>query len=155
MQLFERNDVLLYGLSLWSAVGSSAPHHICRLLLASHTNVSVKELCICGNKQDEGASWIADLLRNKRDFTLIGFADCCFPFTQTLSFLRGQADLKVLYFSQCRINRDLLLFNDTDFTQLFINNILLSPFTNVETLVLDGCDESLSEEYNHSPTRDG
>jgi hypothetical protein len=106
------------------------PPQVRRLLEALHTNRSVKALRISSLKGDEGALWVADLLRHKADFTELGFYWCRFSFTQILPLLREQRNLTVVAFDSCHVNNeDVLLFNDPEFTLLFINNILLSPRT--------------------------
>jgi hypothetical protein len=115
------------------------PRQFRRFLEALHTNRSVKELCISSLKGDEGASWIADLLRYKRNFTDIYLSVCCFPFTQIFPLLRGQSALTGLTLNGCSISNSsnaICLFNDSESTQLLIDNILLPPSPSVATLKL-------------------
>jgi hypothetical protein len=120
------------------------PHQqVFRLLEALHTNRSVKDLRIGRLNNDIGASWIVDLLCHKRDFTTIHLGYCCFPFTQILPLLRGQLNLTTLTLSGCRISAGQFLFNDPESTQLFVDNVLMSPSTAIKTLCLEHCGVNL------------
>jgi hypothetical protein len=99
------------------------------LLAALHTKRSVKVLSTCSLQDNDAAVWIADLLRHKTDFTRIRFLRCCFPFSQMLPLLRGQPSLKALAFCNCHIGDNILLFSDTEFTQLFAEIVLLPSST--------------------------
>jgi hypothetical protein len=75
-------------------------------------------------------------------------------FTLILRFLRGQCTLKTLRLGDSCGE----LFNDTEFTQLFANNVLLSPSKAIKSLFLTNCgvslekstiDGSVSQEYYH------
>jgi Leucine Rich repeat len=134
---------LLQSLRLWNL----PPRQSHRLLEALHTNRSVKELCISSLKGDEGASCIADLLRHKKDFMELHLFNCCFPFTQILPLLRGQPNLKCLDLNSCCIgDNNIALFKDPQFTQLFVDFILLSPSTTIKTLYLRYCGVSLENQ---------
>jgi hypothetical protein len=64
--------------------------------------------------------------------------------TQILPLLRGQPKLTSLAFDGFRIKNGLfLLFEDPESTQVFVDNILLSPPTALMTLSLYGCGISL------------
>jgi hypothetical protein len=124
------------------------PQQIRRMLAALHTNRSVKELNIFNLMYNDGASWVADLLRHKTDFTDFHLTSCSFQlFTQILPLLRGQRNLPTVRFSGCRSGNggvnDILLFDDPEYTQLFVNNVLLSPFTSIKTLFLNYCGASV------------
>jgi hypothetical protein len=69
--------------------------------------------------------------------------DCRSPFTQILPLLREQPYLQSLGFNHCRTCSDVLLFNDPEFTQLFVGNVLLSPPPALKSLILNGCGLSL------------
>jgi hypothetical protein len=114
------------------------PQHFRRLLSSLYTNRSVKNLRIDCLRDHEGASWIADLLRHKTDFTAVRFHDCRLPFTQILPLLPGQPNLQSLALSYCIID-----FNDPLSIQLFVDNILLTPTPTVKTLSLPTCNLSL------------
>jgi hypothetical protein len=93
---------------------------------------------------DEGAVWIADLLRHKTNFTAIHLAFCLFPMTQILPLLRGCTFLETLVVSGYDNGDDnMVLFNDPANTQLFVSNVLLAPGTNLKTLCLHHCGVSL------------
>ena len=88
----------LQGLTVWELPSQQ----IRRLLVALHTNRSVKELSICELQDDECGSWIADLSRHKQDFTEILLSKSRFPLTQILPLLsKGQPQLKELGFDEC------------------------------------------------------
>ena len=54
--------------------------------------------------------------------------------------MRGQRKLQKLQLFWCRDTRSgLLLFDDPEITQLFIDNVLLSPSTAIKNLMLDSC----------------
>jgi hypothetical protein len=76
-------------LDLWSLPDQQAR----RLLEALHTNRYVKELCIFNLKNNEGALWIADLLRHKTDIVTLEFRRCRFSLARILPFLHGQTAL--------------------------------------------------------------
>jgi hypothetical protein len=130
----------LRALVLWNL-----PHQQARRLLNSlHANRSVKNLCIADLQGEQVSSWIADLLRHKKDFTNLHLRHCRFPLKQVLPLLRGQSNLKRLEFFNCLIGdkNTFLLFNDPEFTQSFVDHVLLSPPT-VKTLLLRHCGVSL------------
>jgi hypothetical protein len=129
----------LHTLFLWEL----PPRQIRRLLDSLHTNRSVKKLFVRKLQDNEGALWFADLLRRKTNFTELRLYHCRFPFTQILPLLRGQPNLKALAFvdgccSSSNYDR-LLLFNDPEFTQLFVDNLLLSPSTTLKGLWVEDC----------------
>jgi hypothetical protein len=137
-----------------------------RLLAALHTNRSVKKLCIYKLLDNEGASWSANLLLHKTDIAYLHFHFqlCRFPLKQILPLLRGQPHLKKLIFINSNddpvdpegddddddddesLDDDLLLFNDPEFTQLFVDNVLLRPPRTLKTLCLDSCGVSLENQ---------
>jgi hypothetical protein len=115
-----------------------------RLLEALYTNRSVKALRIHGLKGDEGALWVADLLRHKIDFTALGFWRCRFSFAQILPLLRERPNLTAVAFDSCHVNNeDVLLFNEHEFTLLFVDIVLVSPSSTIKTLYLDRCGVNL------------
>jgi hypothetical protein len=122
---------------------SLPPRQIRRLLAALRSNRSVKTLCIDDEtrRDNEGASWIADVLRHKTDFTCISIASrhSQFPFMQILSSLREQRNLQTLHLFDCRTSSGALLFQDPESTQLFVDNVLMSPSTTIKTLSLCYC----------------
>jgi hypothetical protein len=116
------------------------PQQVRRLLEALHTNRSVKKLVIGNLQSNDAAFWITDLLRHKKDFTEFQFGLCRFPFTQILPLLGGQPNLRSLAFS------DLSLFDDPESTQLFVDNVLFSPYTTLKTLYFQNGGVSLKNQ---------
>jgi hypothetical protein len=119
------------------------PLQVDRLLAALHTNRSVTQLGLCSLEGNEGAAWIADLLRQKTDFTHLTLGHCCFSFTQILPLLRGQSHLKALGFTDCRTGDNVALFSDPEFTELFVSNVLVSPCATVKAFFPTRCGLSL------------
>jgi hypothetical protein len=131
-------------------------HQVRRLLAAFHgdsnnTNrlpSSVTELRFWHLDGEERASWIADLLRRKKDFTKFHFLYCRFPVQHILPLLREQSNLKSLELVNCNLGRDddnniIHLFDDPECTQLFVDNVLLpSPS-------LSSCNNSSSNNNNN------
>jgi hypothetical protein len=116
------------------------PQQIRRLLEALRENTSVNVLCICELQYHEGAFWIADMLRRKTKFVTIHLYKTRFALTHILPFLlsKGQPHhLKALGLCDCRIkNNGLLQFEDPESTQLFVDNVLMSPSTAITSLYL-------------------
>jgi hypothetical protein len=111
-----------------------------RLLTALHTNRSVKNTTIYRLQESKGALWIAELLCHKADFSMLHVLDCCFPFKKILPLLsNGQPSLKSRSFEDCRISSDILMFNDQDSSQLFVDNVLLTPSTILQKLLVANC----------------
>ena len=96
------------------------PQQVRRLLAALHVNKSVKRFRLWKLQDNHGASWIANLLQQKKDFMDLHLCNCCFPFTQIFPMLRGQPHLKSLSSEDCCTSSDILLFNDQESTQLFV-----------------------------------
>jgi hypothetical protein len=135
-RFLRKTECLLHSLYL----ATLPPRQARSLLEALHTNRSVKKLVICNLQDDDAALWIADLLRCKTDFTSLYFSFFRFPLMQILPLLRGQPSLKSLGLCDCCSR----LFNDPESTQLFVDNVLLSPRNNtLEKLMLSGCGVSL------------
>jgi hypothetical protein len=137
-QFLRETPCPLRALGLWDDL---PPRQVHRLLEALHTNRSVKELRIFNLQQDDdAASRIADLLRHKTDSTVLDLRSCRLSFAQIFPLLRGQPHLKTLMFCICRTNSNgSLLFNDPECTQLFVDNVLLSPPPTLQTLYFHGC----------------
>jgi hypothetical protein len=98
-----------------------------RLLAGLHTNTSVTDLRIGHLFDDNGAVWISDLLRYKKDIASFSIVDCRISFTRNLPLMCGQRNLHTLDCSHCRTGDNILLFNDEECTQLFVDNVLVSP----------------------------
>jgi hypothetical protein len=142
-RFFRESHCHLHALCLWNLPPRQARH----LLAALRTNRFVKKLYICKLRDDNGASWIVDLLRHKTDFTHVRFYRCGFPFTQILPLLgHGQPNLTSLAFDDCRISSSsngLNLFSDPESTQLFVDNVLLSPLASLKRFVIANCGVSV------------
>jgi hypothetical protein len=110
------------------------PAQFRRLLIALHTNTSVKEFKLCRLAGDSAAAGMAEVLRHKTDFTSLAFQHCInFDISRMLPFLRhGPAILQTLDLSFCMIGDD----GTRRLVDAFVNNS--DRYTNLKKMYLNG-----------------